>query len=164
MNYAEELSIINTFRRSAPVDVQALSLALGVPVRSSFLGPNLSGLIERTGDAKFAITVNASHPETRQRFTMAHELGHYMLHRHLLGSGVDDNRMYRSEPGGPFHNTKIGPAQETEANKFAAELLMPHELIALVRKRGVTTARDLAREFGVSEHAMSIRIGVTYAA
>lgn len=52
-------------------------------------------MLERVGDT-FLITVAANDPLTRQRFTLAHELGHYMLHRTLIGDGLDDDRAYRS--------------------------------------------------------------------
>ena len=86
-----------------------------------------------------------------------------MLHRHLIGDGVDDDRGYRSTSRGKYHNTKIGPKEETEANRFAASVLMPMDLInSLMEEKGISETTELARELRVSEHALSIRIGRPY--
>lgn len=164
MRLSEQYQIINSFRRQVPVDVDRLAEALGVTVRYAYLNPEISGMLEREKKTRdYIITVNASHPPTRQRFTLAHELGHYMLHRHLVGDGVDDDRAYRSTEVGRYHNTAIGPRQETEANRFAANVLMPHDGIDRVRSTTrLNSPRALAEAFGVSEHAMSIRLGVPY--
>ena len=163
MRMSEQLAMINRFRRTAPVDVETLSQALGVPVHYAFLDPDISGMLEKIGDDKFKITVNAQHPKTRQRFTIAHELGHYMLHRRLIGNGIDETRAYRSAVAGVYRNTAIGPVQETEANKFAVNVLMPLDLIQKYqRESGVNSPAQIARHFGVSEQSMCIRLGVPY--
>lgn len=151
--------IINKFRETAPVDVEGLTKALGLNLRYAYLDSNIAGMIEKSDDS-YTITVNASDAETRQRFTIAHELGHYVHHRDRIGDGIEDNRMYRNT--GAFHNTKIGALQETQANQFAANLLMPSELIHKLRNSGVTNEREMARRLGVSLHAMCIRLGVPY--
>ncbi len=159
MRLSEEYETINQYRRAAPVDVVGLSSALGVPVHEAFLAQGISGMIERSGDG-YQIVVNAMDSPTRQRFTVAHELGHYMLHRHLIGNGVDDDRLYRSTEIGKYHNTAVGPREETEANRFAASVLMPHDLIEAKQHAGINSPAQLARELGVSEHAMCIRLGI----
>ena len=158
MKYADELRLINDFRESAPVNVRGLASALGLEVHDAYLDDEISGMIERSGDT-YKITVNTVHPSTRQRFTIAHELGHYMMHRGLIGDGVDDDRAYRSTHDGKYHNTAIGPKEETEANKFAASLLMPMNLIEMLRVEGFKTPASLAHHLDVSEHAMRIRVG-----
>lgn len=152
---------INHFTQFAPVDIVGLSKALGVDVAYSHLDPDISGMIEKTGKDEYRITVNAGDPETRQRFTIAHELGHFMLHRHLIGDGIDDDRAYRSTDTGKYHNTSIGRLEETEANQFAASLLMPKKLIARERVN-TPDVLDMANKFKVSRHSMSIRMGVPY--
>lgn len=160
---SEQFETVNRFRRKAPVDVVGLTSALGVRLRNSFLPYDISGMIEREGRDGFAIAVNANDPKTRQRFTIAHELGHFMLHREMIGDGIADDRAYRSTDSGRYRNTQIGPREETEANAFAANVLMPYELIEELRKtRGLYSVEDLARELGVSRHAMSIRLGIPY--
>lgn len=152
---------IRRAQRAAPVDVEGLAMDLCVQVNFTRLGPDISGELVRTKDGGYEVNVNSDHPETRQRFTLAHELGHYLLHRSLIGDGVDDDRAYRSTQAGRYHNTRIGPRQETQANKFAADLLMPFHLIEELRSEGLDRAR-MARRLKVSEHAMAIRLGEPY--
>ena len=162
MTPSEKLSIVNEYRKSTPVDVEGLARALGIVVRREILPDDLSGMIAPTEDGVYVITVNNAHASTRQRFTIAHELGHYLMHQHLMGSGIDDDRAYRSSASGKYHNTAIGPKEETDANKIAAAILMPVDIINSKREQGIDNPTILAAEFGVSEHAMSIRLGVPY--
>ena len=128
---ANIFEIVNHFRKQIPVDVEGLALALGVPVKRIAFPPDISGAITKIGSDKFMIGVNAEHSGTRQRFTIAHEIGHFVLHRHLIGKGITDTIAYRSDGDSP--NPNIGPKEETEANKFAANLLMPAESIIYLR-------------------------------
>jgi Zn-dependent peptidase ImmA (M78 family) len=162
MDPAEKLSIVNHFRnRMPPVDVKGLAFALGLKVHEAFLSDNTSGMIEPFADS-YKITVNSNHSHTRKRFTVAHEIGHFILHRHLIGDGIADDRIYRSTDAEKYHNTAIGPHEETQANRFAAALLMPHESIEKARAEGCTEPSELAVKFGVSEQAMCIQLGVPY--
>lgn len=161
MKIADQWDVLTAARRSAPVDVHGLPERLGIRLKKAFLASGISGMLERFGNT-FIVTVCATDPYTRQRFTLAHELGHYMLHRHLVGDGVDDDRAYRSTQAGKYHNTLIGPSEETEANKFAANLLMPRELVNAEWGKPGSTVQSMAALFQVSEHAMSIRLGVPY--
>ena len=69
---------------------------------------------------------------------------------------------YRSTEAGKYHNTLIGPSEETEANKFAANLLMPRLAVDREWEKEGMKVEQMAILFGVSEHAMSIRLGVPY--
>jgi Zn-dependent peptidase ImmA (M78 family) len=159
MQIKDILGMVRHFRSSIPVDVEGLSLSLGIPVYKNPLPANVSGMIHKTGAEKYAIYVNEAHPETRQRFTIAHELGHFVLHRIILGEGTVDDCAYRSD--GSIKNSKIGKFHETEANKFAANLLMPPEKIDEARKEAPAAPPiALAKKFNVSEGAMKIRLGV----
>ena len=162
MKIDQQWDLLTKARKSPPVDVLSLPPMIGVRLQQACLGSDISGMLEGAPDGTFTITVNASDPQTRQRFTIAHELGHYMLHRHLVGAGIDDDRAYRSTSVGRYHNTAIGPKQETEANKFAASLLMPKDIVDARRAEAGATVSSLAAVFGVSEHAMSIRLGLPY--
>lgn len=147
---------IKHFRSTIPVDVEGLALALGIRVSTPFLPDNVSGMICKTSSGDYEISVNARHRETRQRFTIAHELGHYVLHRSLIGDGNIDDAAYRSD--GSVKNNRIGPREEQEANQFAANLLMPMEAIRRFWDRAHGDAGQLARMFNVSEGAMKIRL------
>jgi Zn-dependent peptidase ImmA (M78 family) len=70
----------------------------------------------------------------------------------MIGKGIEDNYLLRSEG--------MTNRQEVEANKFAADLLMPMDQIEKAMSRGIVTPEDLAAEFDVSKVAMSIRLGL----
>ncbi|MCY4303683.1 MAG: ImmA/IrrE family metallo-endopeptidase [Aestuariivita sp.] len=156
MNIADEWSIINASANSIPVQIETIPISLNVQLRYAYLEEELSGMIENNGQF-FTITVNANDWDLRQRFTLAHELGHYMLHRHLIGNGLDDDRAYRSTKGGRYHNIAIGPTEEAEANRFAANLLMPINQMKAYKDNSVVV-EQLADKFQVSNRAMEIRL------
>ena len=106
----------------------------------------LSGLlIEQAGGA--LIAVNADHIHTRQRFTIAHELGH-----HLLGH-TERFHLNLSDGTPPEHNYRL----ERAANEFAADLLMPRRLLASAFHANSSTSA-LASMFEVSDIAMGYRL------
>jgi len=90
--------------------------------------------------------------ETRKRFAAAHELGHYEMHRYLqpIFSDTEEDMM---------NWYKAGP-QETEANEFAAEFLMPSEVFFKEcerKKFGPDVIEHLANRFNVSKTAVILK-------
>jgi len=149
--------MINESKSRNPVDVEFLAGALGLIVKKAHLKSDIAGMMEKYEDT-YLLTVNADDSVNRQRFTIAHEIGHYMLHRHVIGDGLTDDRAYRCMHDSKYFNAKIGPKEETEANKFAATLLMPY---STVKKEWLTnqhTVETMAVKYGVSKAAMAIRI------
>lgn len=152
--------IIAEHQKSAPVKVIALAHALGLKVYTSMtLSDNVSGLIRkdgaRGGDSGFAIFINGNHAETRRRFTIAHEIAHYILHEEFIGDGIVEDALMRSD--------KLNSSVERQANSLAADILMPWHLIDKAKKSGTRTIEDLAVLFKVSRDAMSFRVlGTSY--
>lgn len=140
----------------APVNVEACAKIVGLPIYSIDLPNGVSGMLVKddplAGESGFVCFVDSSEPAVRQRFTAAHELGHFILHRDLIGSRHQDNYLLRAK-GFTGH-------QETQANSFAADLLMPRKLISEIMRQGVTSLDDLADKFKVSRVAMAIRLGL----
>ena len=163
MKETNEYAVINRYREAIPVAVQELCGELGVRVHTAYLDPDISGMLESKGHGKYLIIVNASDRATRQRFTVAHELGHYILHRSLIGDGIDDDRRL-SQHGtkGSITIQTSAPREETEANKFAADVLMPWALIKRFKDTYNGPPEDLAStlatKFQVSLQAMTIRL------
>lgn len=154
-----ELSIKNV-----PTPLQIVGEHLGAAVRISPLDAELSGMIFIRGGVPI-IGVNATHHPNRQRFTLAHEFGHLVLHKEvlLLLNAVHVDKKF------PFllrsTRSALGTERiEIEANQFAAELLMPqqHVLKALAEHSfdidDERPLEDLARRFRVSKQAMAHRI------
>lgn len=149
---ANYLALFQPYMQEPPVDVLTCARAAGLEVYSVDLPNGVSGMIQRTDGNRFECYVDASEPSVRQRFTAAHELGHFVLHRDSLGQTHEDNYLLRSDG--------MTNWQETQANRFAADLLMPRDLIATAVESGTTNVSELARLFNVSELAMGIRLGL----
>lgn len=142
-----------------PVDVEAIAVHYGIAVRRQPLEENVSGVLVINGEIA-VICVNESHHPNRQRFTIAHELGHYLLHRERTRVFVDAHPVfYRDETSSDGNR-----GEEIEANAFAAELLMPEAvLMAQVGDQPLNafddvSVRHLATQFGVSPQALIIRL------
>jgi len=130
--------------------------ALGLKVYEDELPPGISGKIikdplPRGGAAGYSIIANIKEATTRKRFTIAHEISHFILHRDQIGDGLTDDALYRSG---------LSTVAEVRANKLAADILMPFVLIEEEIKKGATSIRDLANIFQVSIQAMSVRLGI----
>lgn len=153
---ASEWEVIERHSRKAPVDLRAIAKDLGVPVKAATLAVGKSGEIRPDGADGFVIRVNRHDSPGRQRFTVAHELAHFLLHRPLIGNGISDDALYRSNQS---------DSVEAEANRMAAEMVMPAALVSeakLVAERlgSNDLASDLASAFQVSPAAMRIRLGL----
>ena len=155
MRIPTALDIIKAYQIITPVQVIPIAKELGVPVYSIEDWPdNLSGKLQKddTSDSGFVIYVNANHSDTRKRFTIAHEIAHFILHKDLIvGDALVDDALYRSG---------LSNSVEAAANKMAADILMPWRLIDSAINEGIATVPLLAEKFNVSNSAMSMRLGV----
>lgn len=142
---------------TVPGDPVTLANRLGITVSNAvFSDSSLSGIVTRRGDDT-RILVNVNEPPVRKRFTIAHELGHLLLHLDKMeGEYVDHADEFReTEP----QTSGWAPARrrEYEANVFASALLMDSDLVMRAWAEG-KSLEDLAREFNVSEIAMTYRL------
>jgi hypothetical protein len=149
-----EMEIVSRYLSAAPVDVDGLAHDLGINVvRSDEVGPNVAGMIARDrrrgGPSGFVVTVNANDNRRRQRFTLAHEIGHFLLHRDLMDDGIVDDTMYRSP---------LGEWYERQADRSAGDCLLPANLVRAEYRTGNRSLSGLARTFDVSRKAMRIRL------
>jgi Zn-dependent peptidase ImmA (M78 family) len=142
-----------------PVDVFGIAEQCGVSVRAVELEELVSGMLVIKGD-RAVIGVNAHDHQHRQRFTVAHELGHFFLHRESSDLFVDGSTVfYRDEK-----SSEGVWLREVEANAFAASLLMPREALRkqLSAQRldflDDVAIRELADRYVVSMQAMTIRL------
>jgi predicted transcriptional regulator len=122
--------------------VSALNLELVTRTREPFTS---EAALEPLGDGR-AIVLSGGGDSARRRFTIAHEIGHFVLHPERC----------RPERGGAVN--EAGRMEEREADAFAAELLMPEHLVRdAVREQGLDVDR-LADRFDVSRKAMQARL------
>ncbi len=150
MAYETPMEVIVRHQQTVPVDVHALAANLGLPVRfDRALGKN-AGMIEQDPQAPagYSIYINRNDPPRRQRFTLAHEIAHYVLHADMIGDGITDSPMYRS---------KLSDEYERQANRLAADILLPAKSVR-AEYRTCRAVVPLADRFDVSADAMRIRL------
>jgi Zn-dependent peptidase ImmA (M78 family) len=137
----------------APIQPNAIAEGLGAIVVTQELEPDVSGMLVRESDG-LIIGVNKHHAPVRRRFTIAHELGHLELHRGRV--------LILDTPVRVDFRDGASSQEESEANRFAAALLMPQEMVV---RAAAGASRDpdqliksLARKFQVSPAAMGYRL------
>lgn len=143
----------------APIAVEKVVRHLGLVAQPQSLA-EVSGVLV-VEDGRGVIGYNAAHSSVRQRFTLAHEIGHYVLHARGTGQKLFvDKSVFKRDEG----SSKGEHKEEIEANQFAAALLMP---AALVRSEVARLGLDLededavgtlAKRFNVSTTAMHFRL------
>lgn len=149
---------------TVPIKVKSIPGFYGIKLEEIHLGSDVSGVLH-SEESRVRIGYSALESKVRQRFTIAHELGHFFLHLKGSDKGLfidNKKRMYRSSSFSPKEQKR-----ETEANNFAAALLMPQKL--LVEKANTLVDNfpfisdeeiisNLAKGFKVSEIAMTYRL------
>ncbi|HEY3316583.1 MAG TPA: ImmA/IrrE family metallo-endopeptidase [Bacillota bacterium] len=134
------LSLQERTRRDVPIE--ALAGRLGMQVEPGDFGLAVVGFLMIRPDP--VIVFNSRMDRPRQRFTIAHELGHYLLHRRDVGYFMCNDRSQNW--------------REREANQFAADVLMPEDLVVATWPE-VRQTKWMATFFAVSELAMGRRLG-----
>lgn len=149
---------------AAPVDVEDLARRVGLKIVRDRLGDGDISALLVTGAAGAYVVVNALNAPVRQRFSVAHEIGHFVLkHQFQSGEHVHVDRGNFISQRGTRASAGIDP-KEIEANQFAAVLLMPEELVRadLTQMRVAHVydqhVEELAHRFKVSVQAMTIRL------
>ncbi len=148
-------------------DVKKACNKLGIKLlEAEFTDTSISGIISKDKeDNKYSIYVNKDHSIPRKRFTICHELGHFISYKQNSFSresfeknnGFKDQSSiihYRSES----HNKNYCQI-EAEANEIAADLLMPKDLIErYIKYNPNSTIENISDSFYVSTAAMSVRL------
>jgi len=152
------------------VDVKAIARDLGVQIRLEKAEGDLSGALYRLPD-RIVLGVNKEHSVTRQRFTIAHEIAHLVLHdqpifidRSFPATGMSTERkpIFRRDAS----SSQAIDSYEIEANRFAASLLMPDNFLLTDLadpdnyKIPLTSdaVKKLAARYKVSPQAMTFRL------
>lgn len=150
-----ERDTVRRYQQTTPVDLAGLARELGLVVKAATLDPGKSGEIRPDGAGGYIIKVNRHDSTGRQRFTVAHEIAHYLLHRAHIGTGISDDALYRSNQSDQI---------EWEANRLAADIVMPtkaiQDAVETAERLGMENyADELADRFQVSRAAMAIKLG-----
>lgn len=163
--YARIEQITDSLLRESGIMMPAVPIDNVVRSRGITIRPidlkEVSGLVVRDGSVT-VIGVNKTHPLTRRRFTVAHELAHALLHE---GKEVRYDKDFRVDFRSGASSLGVD-VEEMEANFFAASILMPRRFLEadplmadLDVENAAVTVKALAARYKVSTHAMSIRLG-----
>lgn len=135
---------------TAPVEPEKIAEQLGLEVVRTPLKNNVGGFILKKHGGAARIYVNSNDPQERQKFTIAHGIGHYWLHRD--DGGEFGYVEYRGEL-----STRGTDPVERWANSFAAELIMPARYIRMAWARG-DSIDSIQERLGVSDAAFGHRL------
>lgn len=146
----------------APVPIERIIKARNIVLEYAPLEEELSGMAYIQDDVSI-IGINALHHPNRQRFSAAHELAHHVLHSDAIRGAIHVDKGLRVLRRDGVSSEGIDPL-EIEANAFAAELLMPQDLLLQACDADGLDIEDdagiekLARKFRVSASAMRFRL------
>ncbi len=164
-----ELLLAKRNVKQAPVPVEKIARSYDIQIKIDEVDDDLSGFLFRDKKAgRTVIGANKAHHRNRQRFTIAHELGHYLLHE---GETVHLDH-YRGAVTVNLRNSESATGvddDEREANLFAAELLMPAKFLEQdLRGRDLDLLdldddddvflKKLAKKYAVSPQALTYRL------
>ena len=147
------------FDGELPVDPIEIAKTMGLSVHlAKFSDENTAGILRIDGE-NASIFVRSTDSPNRQRFTVAHELGHYVLHRREESDFVDTDISvaFLRRSDGDSESDRARRRRETQANLFAAALLMPEYLLSQELENDDDVSK-LANLFGVSRGALGIRL------
>jgi Zn-dependent peptidase ImmA (M78 family) len=147
-----------------PVPVDRVARSLGARLRFSPLDEELSGFVF-IKDGVPIIGVNSLHHPNRQRFTVAHEIGHLQLHPEFITTTVHVDKQFAESVLKRDTSSASGTERlEVEANQFAAALLMPAFVLDELLEQSPIDIEDgsaievWAKDFVVSKAALQYRI------
>lgn len=153
---AEEILQALHLKEPKDIDLEAIAWLQGAKVKYRAMDSCEACIHGHAELGRAVIAINCAHGNTqRQRFSLAHELGHWEWHRgqHLFCAKDDI---------GGSRGRERGISREKGANRFASELLMPEYMLKSylrdVRKFDMRTIRQMAEAFAVSKTAMAYRL------
>lgn len=161
-NYKKAVKkLISEFQLSPTrVDVENLANRLGVSIIEKSLEDSTSGLLITNQANSSYIVINKNHSPRRKRFSIAHELSHYFLHKNSADVFIDDLMTFHRDSNSSTGEDK----KEIQANQLAAELLMPEEWVKnevgqrFIDLHEEENIKELADKFDVSIQAMAFRL------
>lgn len=159
---AEANAFLLCFKEGYSINVLELAKKLNIEItydrmldEQGNVDIDISGYIEcikmDDGKCKFKMHINDYHSENRQKFTIAHEIGHFLMHKDILNNEqINDNSLFRD---GSFNDI------EQDANSFASEILMPEaDVKKLIQEENIRNIKELSLKFNVSMSAMKYRL------
>lgn len=148
---------IADFQISSASEAKSLARSFGIEVVEEDLPSNVRGRLEENpllgGKSGYRIILNKSDSIEEKRFTIGHELGHYLLHTNIDDVFFDRDRSTRWE---------VDPTEEFEADAFSEDLFMPIAIIDELFKRGVTDVSSISEHFWMPTERVARRVEFYY--
>lgn len=142
----------------APVPMVRLAQAVGMHVSlATFRDPRVTGALQVVTPRAAHAWINGLEGPTRQRFVLAHLLGHWQLHAAEGEAFSECHDVMDVE----LRGEASGAPEESAANQFAAAVLMPAPMLEEFRLRGCRDPVRLAEVFRVAVHAMQVRLAAS---
>lgn len=149
-----DMVLEHVWNGSIPVDPIAIAKSFGINVAYDDLPGDVSGALVKTKEMSSPIIlVDNSDPDVRKRFTIAHELGHYIFNTAVLNMTDYEKIDYRNSKSSDGQND-----EEVFANNFAAALLMPSTFLAGANLQPGLSRVELATTLKVSLESLNYRI------
>ena len=154
---ALEAAIPGIAQSPIPINVDSAARYVGIEQITEVETETFDGLLSATPSGSYIATLRKGQSESRKRFTLAHELGHVILHRSIAprqSIAVQGQLQCRAK-------TREEKDEERLCDVLASQLLMPQaQLMQVINEIGVSaqTLPDIARRFSVSLEAMSTRL------
>lgn len=157
--------ICDRYKEVIPIPIVDIARDLGLRIYETHDFTKQESGSLRNEDGTYIIYVNAEHSSTKKRFTIGHEIGHFLKHKDLIGPNtehvdtvqriLDKNTLYRKD----HPMTDEEERMEIEANAVAADLLMPEHLF-IAAFHETNDIEELAEHFWVSPAAAAFRAKV----
>lgn len=146
------LDILNKYWDGClPVDIKAISSSIGINIIENYELTDIISQIEKK-DNQIQIMINGNELKIRQRFALAHELGHFVL-------GHLNNGIYKILKDTPDSFKTKTNYLENEANQFAMAVLIPKNVLCeVLQDKKYSSLQQLAEIFAVSQSAMYCRV------
>ena len=161
----EIVKVYKYTKNNLPVDIWMIMRGKSIIVKEVDLPNEISGVLDTRGSQPIVL-IQGKHDDKRKRFSLAHELGHYILDSSMRGVHLDKHTFFRSNLSSSGTNL-----EEKKANRFAAELLMPSDILWEIlsgrempdfidsqEAEGIAALTELAEKFEVSVAALTIKI------
>lgn len=160
-DYVPDIVHVGKAAEADHADVEALAATLGIEVQRYACRKDISGTLQLYG-RQWVIGLNASDGLNRQRFTLAHEIGHYVMHRDLVVKrkglpGVADDHGYRQPTICGDTNPFVTIDHERQATMIAIRILMGTDKMRRLIAEGLSVFQ-IADRIGCSAKAVAIRI------
>lgn len=154
----DNIKILEDYQNEEPpINLSKLAKKLNLSIYGKSLNKDISGAILKTIDGNYIIYVNTDEPFRRQRFTVAHEIAHFILHKDEIDKQLKGN--LTELKNGIMYRSKLSNIYETQANQLASEILIPiGKLKDYIINKKINNINELSDIFKVSKHAMQIRL------